>query len=339
VNLSLFKSPHALTAGALLGGFWLWHWQENIAFGGGAGSDTAYLLWTGWIATALYAVLALYALRKSAHKTGLSPEFKMAVPMENLERAETQLNQIRVQILSGELTSKADLVRATKQILRREGVAKVIRVRVEKGTTERPPRLIVEPREPIGRLAKWMHVHIYFGMAAAGMVWFHGGGDFSSPMGLLLNGLSYLVILTGVLGIVLWTLGPAWLTARETDLSLEKAFSLREHYKGKVEQQAARLRGESDDRVADRLMARKPGTTRFLSTALATMGDLSPETETYREAQDLLVLVGQRCLVNREWSRLARLRFCLHIWRAVHVPASILLLAGVAVHIASIAWY
>ena len=102
MNLSLFKSPHALTAGALLGGFWLWHFLGNIAFGGGEGSDPAYLLWTGWVAFALYAALVLYALRKSAHKTGFSPEFKMAVPMESLERAQSQLNQVRVGILSSE---------------------------------------------------------------------------------------------------------------------------------------------------------------------------------------------------------------------------------------------
>ncbi len=338
MNLSLFRSIHVLTAGIILGGFWFWHLQGGISFGRGEGSDRDYLLWTGWVAFALFLVLALYALRKSAHKTRITPEFKMKVPIEQLEKAESRLSQLRVRMLSGELTARGQIQSEAGRILREEGVAHVIRVRVEAGSPGGGRyRLLVRPREPIGRLAAWMHVHIYMGLTAAGMVWFHGGGNIGSPMGLLLNSLSLLVILTGVIGIFLWTFGPAWLTRSERDLSLEKSFSLREHYARKVTELAEELREKVDAKLVKRLLriGSGPGLLSFAGPALQTL----PESGPRRGVQDLLALMGQRSNVEREWRRLHRVWLCLHIWRAVHVPASILLLAAVAVHVVSVTWY
>ena len=142
MNLGLFKSTHALVAAALLIALWLWQVQGGFAFGWQQGSNVAYLLWTGWIAFALYVVLALYAARKSAHKTRLTPEFKMAVPIEQLEKAQLKLSDIRERIIAGELKSRAGIKRAAQRALHDGGVAKVARVVLERGRPGGPRYLI-----------------------------------------------------------------------------------------------------------------------------------------------------------------------------------------------------
>ena len=187
---------------------------------------------------------------------------------------------------------------------------------------------------------------IYYGLAAGCLVWLHGGGNFATPMGALLNGLSALVLGTGIAGILLWTFGPTWLTRNERDLSLEEAFNFREHYRRKVTEAETELRAAVEakrpDRVAGlldglRRLGGRPGGGEEARRFLADLPpELQPDLSLFR---DDLVLRSQCRNVEAEWSRLGRIRFALGFWRAVHVPASIVLLALVAVHVVSVWWY
>ena len=67
-------------------------------------------------------------------------------------------------------------------------------------------------------------------------------------MGLLLNVLSYFVIGSGLIGALLWTFGPTWLTRAERELSVEKAFALRDHYEQKLDE--ARRKPQRDVEAA-----------------------------------------------------------------------------------------
>ena len=55
--------------------------------------------------------------------------------------------------------------------------------------------------------------------------------------------------------------------------------------------------------------------------------------------RDLAILRAQHRRYRDRNRRLARLRFWLNSWRAVHIPASILLTALVILHILSVWWY
>jgi hypothetical protein len=309
VNLGLYRSRHAAFAALLVLAFLGWHLLAPLPFGSRDDGNVWFLLATGWVAVALYVALALYAVRRAAHRLRLSPEFGWKVKLPDLERAQSQLAVLQNRVVARELRTRASIRLAAAQVLRRTGTSRVLRIGVERDPeTIGQWRLHVGPREPLGRLANWLHAHLYYGVAAAVVVWFHGGLRTATTMGLLLNALSCFVIASGLLGIALWTFAPKRLGAAEREVSLEKAFALRAHYERKV---AA------------------------AGTALAAAAG---RDDAARLQRDLAVLQGQRDRIERHWRRLAVLRAALRGWRLLHVPCSLLLLALVAVHVLSI-WH
>jgi len=305
MNVSLFSSWVAAAAAILIGAFLGWLWSLGARPGSGPGSDGTYLLASGWTALGLMVLVTLYSLRKYLHKLGISPETRNPPPAANLEKAESRLNELRSQILKGVVTEKGDAEKIGRRILKEEGVTRIARVEVRDGPRG-VPRFLVEvlPTEPLGRVAKWLHLHVYLGLAAGVLVWLHGGGQSDSFLGAAMNGLTAVVIVTGVVGTFLFALGPSWLTAREKDLSFEEAFVLDRSLQGKI------------------VWARKNT-------------DLSAPAA----AQDLAVLEGQRQRIQENLTALSRIRFWMNIWRAVHIPASILLLALALVHVVSVWMY
>ena len=309
MNLGLYRSWLAFVAVGLVAVFAGWHWLGESAFGSRDDENVNFLLTSGWVAVACYVVLALYAVRRAAHRLRLSPEFAWKAKLPDLERAQSALTELGNRALRRELLGAAAIRRAAKRILREHGVQRVLAVGVQRDRQSIGLwRVQVTPKEPLGRLAVWLHAHIWLGFAAALLVWFHGGLRMGSTMGVLLNVLSYAVIGSGIAGAVLWTLGPTWLTRAERDLSVEKAFALSEHYDRKVTDAAATLR---------------------------TAGE--GETDALR--RDFATLTGQQDAVRSELRRLGFYRELLRFWRLLHVPCSILLLALVAVHVLAVWWY
>jgi hypothetical protein len=309
MNLGLFRSAHAFVAAGIVAAFLLWHSFAGRDFGSRDDENTGFLLATGWVAVACYVVLALYAVRRAAHRLRLSPEFAWKAKLPVLEQAQSQLNELQNQVARRELVGASPIRGAARAILRRTGVERVLRVDVEPDPQALGLlRLRVAPREPIGRLASWLHAHVHYGVAAALLVWFHGGLRCGSTMGLLLNVLSYFVIGSGLVGAFFWTFGPTWLTRAERELSIEKAFALSRHF---------------DRKVAEAEAARAAATAQAPWTSDG----------------ELATLTGQRLRVRVELRRLEFYRGLLRAWRLLHVPCSILLLALVCVHVLSIWLY
>ncbi|MGB3968524.1 MAG: hypothetical protein WBO45_17445, partial [Planctomycetota bacterium] len=240
MNLGIYRSGHGLVAAALVALFLLWAWLAGQDFGDRGDDNVWFLLTSGWVAVACYLVLAAYAVRRAAHRLRLSPEFAWKAQLPALERAQSELAALQQRVLRREVAGSNAVRTEAKQILARHGVHRVLRVDIV-----RDPqaiglvRLQVAPREPLGRLAAWLHAHVYYGFLAALLVWFHGGLRCGSTMGLLLNALSYFVLGSGLVGAILWTFGPTWLTRAERELSVEKALALREHYARKIAEAAA----------------------------------------------------------------------------------------------------
>lgn len=368
MNLGLYRSGHALVAVAIVAALLAWHLGAPRPFGDRDDDNVVYLLTTGWVAVACYVVLALYAARRAAHRLRLSPEFAWKAPLPALERAQSELTGLQNRVLLRELRGRAAIRAAAATVLRRHGVHRVLRVGVVRDPAALDSfRLEVGPREPLGRLAGWLHAHVFYGVAAAAIVWFHGGGRCGTTMGLLLNALSAFVIGSGLVGAVLWTFGPTWLTNAERELSIEKAFALRDHYARKLAEAQAWPRTRAQDAAAAAATAR--AAAEAAAQAAAAPGLAGKELETAKKAQkktaddadkaakkaadaaaaiaseterlrpEIATLAGQHEAVRREAVRLARYRLLLRGWRLLHVPASIVLLALVAVHVLSIHYY
>jgi hypothetical protein len=80
---------------------------------------------------------------------------------------------------------------------------------------------------------------------------------------------------------------------------------------------------------------------RVLATLAILIAPTAPQPVAYTHVGgcEVATLVGQFAAVAEEARRLGRYRALLRGWRLVHVPASILLLALVAVHVYGVCYY
>ena len=368
MNLGVFASRQALWAALGVGAIYAWHVAAPLPFGDRADANVTFLLTTGWLATACYVALALYAARRAAHRLRLSPEFAWRASLPKLERAQSELAGLQQRILRREIGGAAVVRREADRILREHDVARVLRVEVAPNPLAKGALAVrVGPREPLGRLASWLHMHVWWGLAAALLVWFHGGARVGSTMGLWLNGLSAFVIVSGFVGALLWAVGPAMLTRAERDWSVEKAFALRDHFARKLAeaqaapatraQQAAEAATEAEAKAAKsaaeaartdlgakeldaaRKAAKKDADAAAKARAKAEAATAAIPAETARLQPEVATLAGQLAAAAAEARRLGRHRLLLRGWRLLHVPCSIALLALVAVHIYGVCYY
>lgn len=156
---------------------------------------------------------------------------------EALERAETKVGALRLEIQRGLVETQAEVRRRVTSIVRTERLGGIVRAVVRRGklTSHESPFVIrLVATEPLARMARWLHAHLYYGLAFGAIVWLHGGGSVSSPLGAAMTILSAVVVVTGVAGTVLFALGPRWLTPEEPDLGFEQAHALGDHLERKI---------------------------------------------------------------------------------------------------------
>lgn len=334
MNLSLFKSWYSVLA--LLG------IAAAIACSLVAG-DIADVRWlrlaTGWLAGSSMALALGYVLRKYMHKYGYSPEFKLKVPIAQLERAEMRLNELRGKILTRAVASRAEIAAEVKRILSEERVQRVLAVDVKPGPSGGAAFVLeVNKAFLFGRAAKWLHLHLYISIAFAAFVLAHGGRSLGLDFGGALFVLSALVVVTGVIGIALWALGPTWLTRRERDLSIEESFVLHQGFQGKLQELRGTLAAEPElAALLDDVM--RSGADAPARTKAALQAASQHPEERRRMLEDACVLFGQMRRVEREFRALWRIRLTFMAWRAVHIPAAVLLSAAVLVHVVSVLRY
>lgn len=362
MNLGFLRSWHAVVAIFVVAAFFAWHTVAPMPFGDRADDNLWFLLTTGWFAVAAYITLALYAARRAAHRLRISPEFRWEAKLRQLEQAQTLLTELQNRITRREIVGQAAVKKAAREILVTTGVQRVLRIDTHKDNRAIGLlRLDVQPRNALGRMSSWLSAHIWYGIAAALLVWFHGGGRSDTTMGLSLNVLSYFVIGSGLLGAFFWAFGPTWLTRAERELSIEKAFALREHFSRKVaaaeqllssapDRKQATLAqiSEMEERVAAAQAAAGDSKDKKLKKAIKdaekelkkAQGDVKTiDKEVLTLPTDISTLKGQRDRVRKEAARLGRYRTLLRGWRILHVPCSVVLLALVAVHVISIYYY
>lgn len=340
MNRSLLTSIHAVVVLGIAVGLAALPIVFGFALGRGADASRDYLIWTGWVALALFTVAYAYVLRKYAHKLGYSFEFGRQVSRAAMEAAEKELGILRDRVASKALTDRAEIKRQARLVLVNTGCSRVLRIDLEKDATGGTV-LVKRRTEPLGRTARWMHAHLYYGAGAGVVTFLHGGGSFASPMGILLNGLTALVVGTGFVGLGFWLWGPKWLTKQEADLSTEEAFALDRHYTRRI-RAALKQNEDGTDVDPDDDAEETMSITRAIKPVRAK--DLARLTESARadgaeREQDIATLIGQHRRVRAELERLQRAKFTMNAWRVVHVPASIVLLAVIVAHVVSVWFY
>lgn len=333
MNVRLFQSWHGAIAGALVVGFVGWALAAGLPLGRAPGYDRVFLLATGWATLALFLFVVLHVLRKYAHKLGVSPEFRMRVPIDELEEAEKELNAVRRQVAGGTLTDRDDVQRAAKAALRKHGVHKILRIELQPGEGPGEPawRVLALPTFPLGKMFRWMHAHLYYGLAAGVLVLVHGGGALQAGLGGILTVLGLVVVASGLVGIWFWATGPARMTAEERDLSAEKAFALNENLGRKVD--AALEKVAPELHPALRALESAGGTFDEQARQLLVQNAGAPGLT------DALALLGQRHRVSAELQKLMRGRLRMHAWRVLHIPVAIVLFAAVAIHVVAVLRY
>lgn len=335
MNASLLRSWHAVPAlGVALA---LLLWASIGANDGpfGLAGNRALQTTSGWIALALLAIAFGYVLRKYAHKRRYSPEFALRREFEAIERANERVIELLPRIKSGALAGKRDVQRAANRILREEGVHRVNRAIVTPGVAGGPRwQVRIAPTEPLGRTARWMHAHLYYGGAFGLVVAVHARDGVDSFIGAGLALAAALVWLTGAWGLYFWLFGPTLLTRAERDLSIEESYSLSESLERKLSSALAEVDAERRAVLERFAAAHDP---RGADAALTALDQLAPGDAARH--RDLVTLVVQRGRVADEYRRLARVRSRIMSWKLVHVPAAVALAAFALLHAAIVLRY
>lgn len=357
MNASLFRTRYLLYGAIISAGFIAWWQVGGFALGRGGDGNVSYLLWSGWVAVALYLAVIAYVGRKYIQRVKRPPtRDEVAAYEASIDRAETRIKKVEREILSGVLKAEGDIRKRVQAICRDEGVAKFKHPVLIAGEGGGPAfRVELVSNEPAGRVIVWLHAHLYFGLAAAVLVILHGGLVWSTPMGLLLNGLSFLVTITGVIGVYYWAVGPSMLTRAEGNFTIEEAFALERHFALKLEdaftppvknpEKEIDKAYEKDKVVFDEVVklqgfakscAKEPSPAKVEQQLTAV---LSEDAKVAGLQRDVAVLIAQRGKAGDELRRLSRIRFLINSWRVVHVPASIALVGVLVVHIFTVWMY
>jgi len=337
MNRTLFLSKHALLAGTVGLGLLAFGVAVGGNFGWGPEMDRGFALTSGWATLVLMLIVMAYVGRKYAHRLGYSPEFRLKVSLPKLEAAEAGINGLRQKVAQGLFKDEKSVRKAAQAVLVQTGVHKVNKVEVE-GSAEDPRswRIRVVPTEPLVRNNRWMHAHLYYGLAFGLALVLHAGLLPSSEFGLGLQGIGVWVLVTGLVGIVLWALGPSWLTRREKDLTIEAAHAISTTLERK---RAGAIESLPPDLGARITALSGKAELKEQDIAATLEAGKGQDPEVTANFVDLVALLTQERLVRREYRALAKVRMSFMWWRYLHIPAAIVLGLLVVVHLWTVLKY
>jgi len=193
--------------------------------------------------------------------------------------------------------------------------------------------------EPFGRLEPWLEMHMGVGVVACLGVILHADFALRHPIGWTLFAGSMIVLLTGLLGAVLYRIVPLRLAKADAGIPYEEAGVARENFQlcidGILKTLDERLRADlaplaTPSKTPKELADRSAAVTAAIAKSSPQSADL---------ARDLVVMAGSRD--NLLWSTAAARRcdFWLRLWRWIHVPVSAALFFVIALHVFVVLWY
>jgi len=207
-------------------------------------------------------------------------------------------------------------------------------------------------RSTFGTLEQWLQSHIYLGILVLIILFFHTGGRFNDKIAVTTFILVAIVVMSGVLGAILYVTVPRLLTEVESNLTVEE-LSEQLNQLAKSMARLASGRSTAFQRIYNELMREsRPGWLagwRLLLSRMRRKGDQGPGAwanmlslvpkEEQEELRQMLVVARQRREFLLRLIYQQRYKNVLEAWLYVHVPFTIALLVLAVVHVAAVFYY
>jgi hypothetical protein len=196
-------------------------------------------------------------------------------------------------------------------------------------------------------LKAWTSAHVYLGLSLIVIATLHTGFQFGWNVHTLAYALMMLVIISGIYGIVVYSMLPTSLSNNRREMTKREMVESLAAIDRQLEQAAQPLGREEADLVIAALdqdpfghgvWTRLSGHYRNCRTeaAIAAFSEVRDKTE----AEDRVrALLGKRIAQLQQIRRHLRLKAMLEVWLYVHVPATIALLGALTAHIVSVFYY
>lgn len=305
------------------------------------GGQRSWFLWSGNVLLALFVLTLTFSARKWSIKL---PRFR-DWGRQSSDRADAcwaEIQNLNRAIQKGAYGDDAEILAAADDLLKRFGIARVERAVVDEkqlsgGRTLRYVR--TERREPFGRLEAWCEMHMGVGTVACLGVLFHADFVIRHPIGWMLVVLSMIVLVTGVIGAVLYRTVPAKLARADAGIPFEEAGVAQRDYHGCVEGLFAILEPEVQQVVHAGIM-RAASADELRARSSEILGQVNTKHPGAAEkVRELLVMAGSRDYLRWTFAQARRLDFQLKLWRWIHVPISVFLMLVVVVHVLAVLYY
>jgi predicted membrane channel-forming protein YqfA (hemolysin III family) len=205
-------------------------------------------------------------------------------------------------------------------------------------------------RSNFGTLEQWLQAHIYLGLLVVVILFFHAGGKFHDRVAVATLLLLAIVVISGIVGALLYATVPRLLTEVESNLTADQ---ISEQLNDLTKQMAriAEPRSPAFQRVFDELAREtqppflagwrlissrmtRPGATERRSQLIAAVSKDEQD-----ELRQMLVLSRQHQELLRRLVVQQRYKNILEAWLYVHVPFTFALLIMSIVHITAVFYY
>jgi len=207
-------------------------------------------------------------------------------------------------------------------------------------------------RSRFGTLEQWLQSHIYLGVLALVILVFHTGGRFNDKIAVTTLILVAIVVVSGIVGAVLYVTVPRMLSEVESELTVDEISD----QLNQLAKQMARIasgRSEPFQLIYNQLISEgTPGWLAGWRLVIARLGRKKPMT--FSDFSHLLALVPkeeepelrQMLVVSRQRKELLirllfqqRYKNILEAWLYIHVPFTIALLLFAVIHVAAVFYY
>lgn len=205
----------------------------------------------------------------------------------------------------------------------------------------------------LGTLQGWTSAHVYLGLLTMLLIPMHAGFKFRFDIHTLAFALMAIVVISGVVGIVLYRTVPPRLTQTEQTIQADKV----DKELSRLVTEVLALTKDKSDQFAQvcqteikRLTARRHQGWRLLWVSqgedpltakgreLTNAVTQIPQVE-HKDFQTLSRLILQMIQLEQTLVTQMRLRNSLQVWLYIHVPASIALMVAIVLHLVAVFYY
>lgn len=211
-------------------------------------------------------------------------------------------------------------------------------------------------RSQLGTVQGWLSAHVYFGLALAIIATLHTGFQFGWNVHTLAYGLMMVVIISGIIGVVLYRICPQLMSEVLRESSIRELREEISDASAAIMRVADTLGGEIHAQALYALQhADEPRSSLSMRTTLSTATASSAFDELREKlhvelaraggaerATSLRALIsqlGHRDQAARRLRREADLKRLLELWLFFHVPLSVALVAALISHVISVFAY